>query len=88
MTTEQCPRCHKKTLRVTNVMGTTERVHYACSMCCYKEKRDYAGIVVEHSPLIFPVIDAEELQKKRKMPNAYHWCGCLITEVPVDRRSE
>ena len=37
----KCPKCGKITLRITNVMATTERIHYACGNCCHKETRPY-----------------------------------------------
>ena len=37
----QCPKCGKMTLRIVNVMATTERIHYACGNCCHKEQRPY-----------------------------------------------
>lgn len=41
MTVEDCPRCGKRSLRIVNVMSTTRTIHYACSNCCFKEKRPY-----------------------------------------------
>lgn len=44
----ECPRCKKKTLRITNVMSTTEEIHWGCSNCCYKEKVPYGKKVREN----------------------------------------
>jgi hypothetical protein len=51
MTLLDCPRCHGKgwdhkgkprpTMRVVNVMGTTQTIHYRCGECCYTEKKQY-----------------------------------------------
>jgi hypothetical protein len=41
MAAEECPKCHKMTLRVVNVMNTTHTVHLACKNCCHKVKRPY-----------------------------------------------
>jgi hypothetical protein len=48
---ETCPRCKGRgwelkgkptpTLRVDNVMGSTQTIYYKCSKCCYTEKRPY-----------------------------------------------
>ena len=75
---ETCPKCHKETLRVINVMGTTERISYHCSNCCYREKRDYQGNIVEQSK----IIDAELLQEQQRAP--YTFRGMTIREVPID----
>lgn len=61
--TEMCPKCHKETLRVINVMGSTERISYHCPNCCYREKRDYQGNIVEQSK----TIDAELLQGRKRV---------------------
>ena len=76
MTKEECPKCHKMTLRTVNVMGGTRRIHLACGNCCYKEKRDYNGKVVEQSP----VIDADAEQKRQRAP--YKYRQFMIKEVP------
>lgn len=51
MTAIECPRCHgrgwglkgkpKPTMRIENVMSTTQMIYYKCSECCYAEKRPY-----------------------------------------------
>lgn len=41
MSVEDCPRCGKRSLRIVNVMATTRMIHYACTNCCFKEKRPY-----------------------------------------------
>jgi hypothetical protein len=57
MTVESCPRCHggkyipgrgfvdpktpQLTLRVDNVMGSTQRIHKKCSNCGWSEKVPY-----------------------------------------------
>jgi len=59
MTLLDCPRCHggkyvpgkgfvppknpNPTMRIENVMGATQVVHYHCGNCCYKEKRPYGS---------------------------------------------
>lgn len=41
MTIRQCPKCRKTSLRIVNVMGTTQEIHWKCNECCYKEKTGY-----------------------------------------------
>jgi len=41
MTLEDCPQCHNKTLRTTNVMATTQMIHRGCSNCCYRDRVQY-----------------------------------------------
>lgn len=53
MAVELCPRCKgkgweqkgkpKPTLRIDNVMGSTQMIHYKCSECCFTEKRPYGN---------------------------------------------
>ena len=38
---EECPQCGNITLRITNVMGTTQQVYRACKNCCYRDKIKY-----------------------------------------------
>ena len=37
----KCPKCGKQSLRIDNVMGTTQEIHWRCGLCCYKEKTGY-----------------------------------------------
>jgi hypothetical protein len=80
--TETCPKCHKETLRVINVMGSTDRISYHCSNCCYKEKRDYQGNLVEQSK----ILDAELLQKQQRAPHKFR--DMIIREVPIQKESK
>ena len=41
MVVRDCPKCGKKSLRINNVMCSTEEIHWNCGDCCYKEITDY-----------------------------------------------
>jgi hypothetical protein len=66
MTVIDCPRCHglkfnnetkqfdkghpNPTMRVDNVMATTQMIHYACGNCGYKEQQPYGQDGEEKRP--------------------------------------
>jgi hypothetical protein len=41
MTVRKCPNCGRMSLRVVNVMSTTETIHWRCGECCHKEQTGY-----------------------------------------------
>ena len=47
MTARKCPGCGKMSLRVVNVMSTTETIHWHCNECCYKEVTDYNYVKID-----------------------------------------
>jgi hypothetical protein len=66
MTIIDCPRCHglkfndqtkmfdkgtkHPTMRIENVMATTQMIHYSCGNCCHKMQEPYGQDADEKRP--------------------------------------